>query len=67
VRAGALRKERQQIEAEGQAMAEQLTRGASHKKCKLRDLIWLSLAEYDIWLCYSALEVELRLAQEAVA
>jgi hypothetical protein len=48
-------------------MAEQLTRGASHQKCKLRDLIWLSLAEYDIWLCYAALEVELRLAQEAVA
>jgi hypothetical protein len=55
------------MEAEGQAMAELLTRAASYKKCKLWDLIWLSLAEYDIWLCYASLEVELHLAQEAMA
>jgi hypothetical protein len=66
VRAEALRIEHQQMEAEGQAMAEQLTRDASHKKCKLRDLICLSLAEYDAWPCFTALEVELCLAWEAV-
>jgi hypothetical protein len=49
VRAEALRKERQQMEVEGQAIAEQLTHDASCQKCKLRDLICLSLAEYDTW------------------
>jgi ABC-type arginine transport system ATPase subunit len=48
-------------------MAEQLTRDASCQKCKLRDLICLSLAKYDTWPCFTTLEVELRLAQEAVA
>jgi hypothetical protein len=48
------------IPVKKEAMA--ITCGASRQKCKLRDLIWLSLAEYDIWLCYAASEVELRLA-----
>jgi ABC-type arginine transport system ATPase subunit len=67
VRVEALRKERQQMEVEGQAMAEQLTRGTNRQKYKLRNLVFMSLAMYDTWPCYAALEVELRLAQEAMA
>jgi hypothetical protein len=54
------------MESEGQAMAEQLTRDASRKKCKLRDLICLSLTKYDTWPCFTTLEVELHLAREAM-
>jgi hypothetical protein len=67
VRAEALSKERQQMEAEGQAMADQLTRSTNRQKYKLQNLVFLLLAMYDTWPCYAALEVELRLAQEAVA